>query len=174
MSRATPRKTCLLLIALLGAAFLPRDSFVSPPAPGIGRAAASAEARAREAYGRLPMSFEANQGQTDSQVRFLSRGGGYVLFLTPEEAVLSLRRRKSMVSDPADPNRRSVGSFFVNPVLAAGEWGDLRDRVERVIPGLADFQFAVGPGSVAGSGVDHVVGNVDYGKGASRSCDDFQ
>ncbi|MFV2071205.1 MAG: UDP-N-acetylmuramate dehydrogenase [Thermoanaerobaculales bacterium] len=32
-------------------------------------------------------------------------------------AVLELRRSKSMILDPADPNRRSVGSFFVNPVL---------------------------------------------------------
>ncbi len=33
------------------------------------------------------------------------------------QAVLDLRRAKSMVLDPGDPNRRSVGSFFVNPVL---------------------------------------------------------
>jgi len=31
--------------------------------------------------------------------------------------VRALRRKKSMVIDPADPNRRSVGSFFTNPVL---------------------------------------------------------
>jgi len=33
-------------------------------------------------------------------------------------AVLELRRAKSMLLDPADPNRRSAGSFFLNPVLA--------------------------------------------------------
>jgi UDP-N-acetylmuramate dehydrogenase len=32
-------------------------------------------------------------------------------------AVLDLRRRKSMVLDPEDPNRRSAGSFFLNPVV---------------------------------------------------------
>jgi UDP-N-acetylmuramate dehydrogenase len=32
-------------------------------------------------------------------------------------AIVELRRRKSMVIDPADPNRRSVGSFFTNPVV---------------------------------------------------------
>lgn len=32
-------------------------------------------------------------------------------------AVLEIRRRKSMVIDPEDPNRRSVGSFFMNPVV---------------------------------------------------------
>jgi UDP-N-acetylmuramate dehydrogenase len=36
-------------------------------------------------------------------------------------AVLELRRRKGMVIDPADPDTRSVGSFFVNPVLDAAE-----------------------------------------------------
>lgn len=35
------------------------------------------------------------------------------------EAVLALRRGKSMVLDPADENRRSAGSFFTNPVLDA-------------------------------------------------------
>jgi len=41
-------------------------------------------------YGNLPLSFEANNGQSDGQVRFISRGHRYGLFLTPTEAVLSL------------------------------------------------------------------------------------
>ena len=36
------------------------------------------------------MSFEANRGQTDKQVQFISRGPGYALFITPTEAVFSL------------------------------------------------------------------------------------
>jgi UDP-N-acetylmuramate dehydrogenase len=36
-------------------------------------------------------------------------------------AVLALRRAKSMVIDAADPNRRSVGSFFTNPIVSAPE-----------------------------------------------------
>lgn len=32
-------------------------------------------------------------------------------------AVLSIRRRKSMIIDPLDPNSKSVGSFFVNPIV---------------------------------------------------------
>ncbi len=35
------------------------------------------------------------------------------------DAVLGLRRAKSMLADKTDPNRRSVGSFFVNPVVSA-------------------------------------------------------
>src|SRR5689334_19209169 len=42
-------------------------------------------------YGKIPLAFEANQGQTDSQVKFISRGKGYSLFLTAEEAVFTLR-----------------------------------------------------------------------------------
>jgi len=43
--------------------------------------------------------------------------------LAVRAAVLALRRNKSMVIDPADPDTRSAGSFFVNPILSkeAGE-----------------------------------------------------
>ena len=43
-----------------------------------------------ETYSKLPMHFEANQGQADAQVKFLSRGRGYTLFLTSTEAVMVL------------------------------------------------------------------------------------
>jgi uncharacterized repeat protein (TIGR01451 family) len=48
------------------------------------------DAHLNEAYGKLPLSFEANEGQTDQHVKFLSRGSGYRLFLTANEAVLAL------------------------------------------------------------------------------------
>jgi UDP-N-acetylmuramate dehydrogenase len=44
------------------------------------------------------------------------------------EAVLTLRRGKSMVLDPQDPNTRSAGSFFMNPVLSAAAFTDLENR----------------------------------------------
>jgi hypothetical protein len=40
----------------------------------------------------LPLVFEPNQGQTAPQVKFLSHGAGYGLFLTADETVLNLRR----------------------------------------------------------------------------------
>jgi hypothetical protein len=52
-------------------------------------------AAAREGYGKVPLSFEANQGQSDSRVRFLSRGNGYSLFLTSNEAVVVLRQSEA-------------------------------------------------------------------------------
>jgi UDP-N-acetylmuramate dehydrogenase len=44
-------------------------------------------------------------------------------------AVLAIRRAKSMVLDPADPNRRSCGSFFLNPVLPAEAAAQVAKRV---------------------------------------------
>lgn len=41
-----------------------------------------------DSYGKLPLSFERNQGQTDAEVKFLARGHGHTLFLTSHEAVL--------------------------------------------------------------------------------------
>src|SRR5262249_18424005 len=57
----------------------------------VARAQASdnAHTRAQELYNRLPLHFEANQGQVDSNVKFFSQGAGYQLFLTDNEALLS-------------------------------------------------------------------------------------
>ncbi|HKW34188.1 MAG TPA: SBBP repeat-containing protein [Candidatus Acidoferrum sp.] len=44
-----------------------------------------------DAYGRLPLNFEANEGQSSLQVKFVARGLGYALFLTQDGAVLSLQ-----------------------------------------------------------------------------------
>lgn len=44
------------------------------------------------------------------------------------ESVIGIRRSKSMVLDPADSNRRSCGSFFVNPVVTAAELARIEAR----------------------------------------------
>jgi len=54
--------------------------------------AAPAIARVSESYGKLPLQFEANRGQTHKDVHFLSRGPGYSLYLTAGEAVLVLTK----------------------------------------------------------------------------------
>ncbi len=53
---------------------------------------AATQARLSAAYGHLPLRFEANQGQTDPRVNFLSHGADYSLFLTPTRAVLELQQ----------------------------------------------------------------------------------
>jgi hypothetical protein len=85
-------------------------------------------------YGKLPLHFEANQGQSDAQVKFLSRGHGYSLHLTPTEAVLQLRNadlgvRNEKSGPPSTTsenppstlhNRRSCGCNCSVPIPTRG------------------------------------------------------
>ena len=77
---------CLSLLPMMGT-----GPMVVPPAH-----AGSPGRRASiiKNYGKLPLVFEANQGQTNPQVQFLSRGPGYDLFLTANEALLNLRKTR--------------------------------------------------------------------------------
>lgn len=81
---------------------------------------AAVKARAIQLLGAQPLHFEANQGQTDGQVKFLSRGHGYTLFLTGAETVIALNRPVShspaqetavvrMAWKGADPQARVTG-----------------------------------------------------------------
>jgi hypothetical protein len=115
---------------------------VSSPAPSVSAATNSARSALPshspaagktgliENYGRLPLSFEANQGQTDSQVKFLSRGRGYALFLTGDEAVLSLRKPSAVSGQPKfetrNPKFETRGSKLENGnwKLGGRQWGD--------------------------------------------------
>jgi UDP-N-acetylmuramate dehydrogenase len=67
------------------------------------------------------------------------------------DTVLRLRRRKSMVLDPTDPNRRSAGSFFTNPIVPALEAARVAAvATERgLVEGSASVPtYAAGPGRV--------------------------
>src|SRR5271163_2615243 len=94
------RRTMLKNV-LLGVVFL-SGSFTVVAQAGPASEAASQPSTIAPAvaanYGKLPLSFEANQGQSDPQVRFTSRGNGYSLFLTDSEAVLALSRKEGSKS----------------------------------------------------------------------------
>jgi hypothetical protein len=62
------------------------------PRRSASQTAAKAQATILDQYGKLPLSFEANYGQTDRKVDFLSRGHGYSIFLTGKEAVIALKK----------------------------------------------------------------------------------
>ncbi len=51
--------------------------------------------RVTEALGRLPLTFESNTGQADPRVKFISRGNGFTLYLSPAEATLDLQNGKA-------------------------------------------------------------------------------
>jgi UDP-N-acetylmuramate dehydrogenase len=64
-------------------------------------------------------------------------------------AVLRLRHGKGMVLDPADPDSRSAGSFFTNPLLDTAQFAALRRVVDgRCGPGVPIPQFPADAGQV--------------------------
>src|SRR5258706_230791 len=71
-------------------------------------AGAATNARVNESYGKLPLQFEANRGQTHEEVRFLSRGAGYSLYLTAGEAVLVLSQPMADARRDAQALAKSV------------------------------------------------------------------
>jgi UDP-N-acetylmuramate dehydrogenase len=65
-------------------------------------------------------------------------GRGRAALEAVREGVLQLRRSKSMVLDPQDPDARSVGSFFLNPVLSEAAFQALKARLgERQPPSFS-------------------------------------
>jgi hypothetical protein len=127
-----------------------------------------------ESYGKLPLNFEVNQGQTDPRVKFLSRGSGYSLFLTSDSAVLSLRGQKAggavlrMKLLGANAHAGVAGAdalpgksnYFVGndpnkwrtnvPTYGAVKYSDVYPGIDLVYHGnqrLLEYDFVVSPGA---------------------------
>lgn len=94
---------------IFGCSYLPIKWSQEPAQKASASTSASQKAQANiisQTYGKLPMSFEANQGQSDKQVKFLARGSGYTLFLTDTEAVLALRKVDPKVKEEKKAENR--------------------------------------------------------------------
>jgi hypothetical protein len=73
------------------------------------------QAEMRQAYGRLPMNFEVNQGQASPEVKFLARGRGYQVFLTETEAALVLRSTNAKTNNGAKASPQPASRFDRDP-----------------------------------------------------------
>lgn len=93
----TPCSLALCATLLVASVSLPGEPLgVSPPAaasPPVAVSDRAVKPRIVAGYGKLPLAFESNQGQSAKEVKFLAHGPGYGLFLTPSEAVLTLHKR---------------------------------------------------------------------------------
>lgn len=67
----------------------PFSALAQAQAQAIALNSPRASAIARD-YGKLPLSFEPNRGQTDAQVQFVARGAGYTIYLSPISATFAL------------------------------------------------------------------------------------
>ncbi len=95
----------------------------APPASAMAAPAAQAKSPIQKDYGKLPYTFEANGGQADAAVKFLARGPGYTLFLTPGEAVLALQSGPAPAAAarrPRDPAAAPTAGDAAAGAVAAG------------------------------------------------------
>src|SRR5690242_134752 len=139
------------------------------------KAKAASAGRVREAqahprvlanYGKLPLSFEVNRGQTDGRVKFLARGRGYDLFLTSREAVLSLRKSEARSAggekfENADSGRIAARTQFfeggpsretglqtaVLRMRIVGANGEAQVKGEEELPGKSNYFVGKDPKS---------------------------
>ncbi len=81
-----------ICLAVCVAALFPKPAWPQGRDAGSIKTAESAKPKIAADYGKLPLSFEVNEGQADGRVRFMSRASGYSLLLTGDEAVLALRK----------------------------------------------------------------------------------
>src|SRR5207244_3792246 len=99
-------------------------------------------------YMRLPMRFEENRGQVDSRAKFVAHGPGYALFLTSNEAVLTLRKEQE--SEESRPRRLTQLIRDDNASRATNS------------PNVVHLQLAGSSQSPAIEGVDELPGRSNY------------
>jgi hypothetical protein len=86
-----------------------RTAHVARAASQPAEVTPAARARINASFAALPLAFEANEGQTDPQVKYMARGNGYTLFLTSGDAVLSFTSASSSVqSRPKEMMQRRL------------------------------------------------------------------
>jgi UDP-N-acetylmuramate dehydrogenase len=108
----------------------------SGPSPAGGDVGARTAAAATGRFVVLEVTFRLPASPLSAPIRYAELArllgvaeGGRVPLADARAAVLELRRGKGMVLDEADPDTRSAGSFFTNPVVPAGAFDALSERI---------------------------------------------
>jgi hypothetical protein len=101
--------------------------------------------------GQLPLSFEANQGQANNQVRFLAHGPGYSIFLTPQQALLALDASASASNGSFSPGSTTPPSLASGsaPTLVGMRFLNANPQPEvtgeRPLPGSVNYFLTANP-----------------------------
>ena len=156
-----------ILISLVpaGAPTQKQSPAVSQADPGTPASATStqtpplAREQASAAYGKLPLSFEANEGQADKAVNFLARGAGYSLFLKPTEAVFAMSWEKDTAKRGVNKQPWQTGqpkSEMTKTETAILQMKIVGANADSPSDGLEEQQGKVGPLAPALLGEEHV------------------
>ena len=139
-SRHHPRGQTLYAVNKDGQQTLSASKLQEVRSADLSNSGVSSSARVSESYNKLPLSFEANRGQADPRVKFLSRGRGYTLFLTSDEAVFTLKKAAATGGQPrafGNPKLAMLGSKFTGGFRGratdAEPWG-----AHRLVPRLLE------------------------------------
>src|SRR6266404_418196 len=130
-------------------------------APTIAASIRADQKRARMALGQLPLSFEMNLGQFDSQVLFASRGASSKAFLTQTEAVFVLQKPGFASAGITDPSKR------VNPLSAVQAQKERAERATQRAASKAVVRMTLVGANAAPSvtGIDALPGKINYFRG---------
>ena len=129
---AASRAVIVMVVMTLGGFFLLKHDISGPSHAKAGVATARADA----ALMGIPLNFEPNRGQSDPQVKFLARGSGYGLYLTPAKAVLAFPAAKAAAGSSA---RSSVSMQF------AGANRDAEVTGAQALPGHTNYLLGNDP-----------------------------
>jgi UDP-N-acetylmuramate dehydrogenase len=116
-----------------------RHGVVEIPAGACGFAyRTSGFKRATGRFVVLAVTFRLSHGPLSGPIRYPELAttlgvapGERVPLGEARSAVLKLRARKGMVIDAGDPDSRSAGSFFTNPVLTSADFAAVEERARR-------------------------------------------
>jgi UDP-N-acetylmuramate dehydrogenase len=89
--------------------------------------------------------------------------GDRVPLMAARDAVMELRRGKGMLLDPSDPDTRSVGSFFTNPVLSFAGY----QAMARLLAGEEPPTWPM-PGGASKISAAWLIERAGFGKGYRR------
>ena len=118
------------------ASALPASPISTFPRGSVSKASLHATRETNSILGQLPMIFEPNLGQADSEVKFLARGAGYSIFLEPTSAVLALRNA---------PNSRVTNSQSFVRMNLVGANPASATRGTDLLPGKSNYVIGNDP-----------------------------
>ena len=110
----------------------------------------------------LPLYFEANVGQTDPVVRFLSHGRGYTLGLSPTGAVLTVSRFEL---DETSPLVRGVRDATSHSSMSVGSDSQGQLEAAPLGTGLIRMEFIGADPSARMTGLAELAGKANYFRG---------
>ncbi len=154
----SPQAACVLIGLMLG--FLILETNPNLPGNQPSSPSAASPTRLVANYGKLPLSFEVNEGQTDRAVKFLSRGSGYRLFLTGDEAVLALNK-SSVVSGQSSVGTKLKPGIGVRESIAQPRQGTT-DHRPRTTTSVLRMRLVGANAAAKTVGQEELPGKVNY------------